>query len=174
MWGVGAYKGVGLKKQILKIRVRGVPNVLRKFPARGVGLACVACPAPPRPPSPLVGSSGEIGGSPPLGDPPPKSPLEWPRGAFPPLHRWWARVGSAEPTGGLERGNRGVPAVRGPPSQISPRMAPGRVSPAAPVVGSGGLGSSPPVGLARALHPSAPSLLSAWPGSRYFHIFVFP
>ena len=76
-------------------------------------------------PSPLVGSSGEIGGSPPFGDPPPKSPLKWPRGAFPPLHRWWARVGS--------------------------------------MLGSGGLGSSPPVGLARALHPSAPSLLSAWP-----------
>ena len=67
-------------------------------------------------------------GVPPLGDPPPKSPLKWPRGAFPPLHRWWARVGS--------------------------------------MLGSGGLGSSPPVGLARALHPSAPSLLSAWPGSR--------
>ena len=50
-----------------------------------------------------------------------------------------AAAATAEPTGGLERGNRGVPAVRAPPSQISPKMAPGRVSPAAPVVGSGGL-----------------------------------
>ena len=79
------------------IRVRGVSNVLRKLPARGVGLARVACPLSPRPLRPIVGSVGSvggIGGSPTFGANAPNTP----GGAFPPLRRcglgwarWWAR-----------------------------------------------------------------------------------
>ena len=73
------------------------------------------------------------------------------------MRRLSGAAATAEPTGGLERGNRGVPAVWGPPSQISPEWPRGafpplhlwwaRVGSLEPTFGlSGEIGGSPPFG----------------------------
>jgi len=78
VWGEGLARAE--VQSFLKIRVRSVPNVLRKFPARGLGLACVTClsaaPPPLRPPEPTGGLES-------FADPPSQNGS----GArFPPLH----------------------------------------------------------------------------------------
>ena len=76
-------------------REGGSPNGLRKLPAREEAPAAGACPAPAlpalpwRPPAPTGGLGEKIGAPPPLGGFRPNPP----RGGFPPIRRWWARVG---------------------------------------------------------------------------------
>ena len=99
----GIKKGATLAKQLYKKYQRegGFPNGLRKLPAREEAPAAGACPfpfpalpaLPWRPPAPTGGLGEKIGAPPPLGGFRPNAP----RGGFPLIRRWWARVGSATP-----------------------------------------------------------------------------